>query len=70
MASVLMTDLVVVRGNHTADECIEQILRQPVMVAAYGFGPEFILLDSCNAHHQRCLARTGHSRDGVTISEP
>jgi hypothetical protein len=64
-----LTDLVVIRGNLTSAGYIEQILLQYVLVAAYGVGPEFVLMCSYSAHHQSCLARTGHSRDGMASSE-
>ena len=37
-------DLVVVRGNLTAEGYIKQILLQHVLVAAYGICPEFVLM--------------------------
>ena len=58
------TDLVVVRGNLTVAGHIEQILLQHVLVAAYSVGPGFVLM-----HQHSCLARTGHSRDGMASSE-
>ena len=65
-----LMDLVVVRGNLTAAGYIEQIVLQNVLVAAYGVGPEFVLMhDNARAHRQSCLARTGHSRDGMASSE-
>jgi hypothetical protein len=42
-----------------------------MMIAAYGVGPEFVLIHdntsqgSCSAHYQKCLERTVHSRDGM-----
>ena len=63
-------DLVVVHGNLTTAGYIEQILLQHVMVAAYGVTSEFVLMQgSCSVHHQSCLVRTGHSRDGMGSSE-
>jgi hypothetical protein len=60
-------DLVIVCGNLTAVGYIEQILLQHVLVAV---GPEFVLMqDACSAHHQSCLVKTGHSRDGMASSE-
>ena len=48
------TDLVVDRGNLTAAGYIEQILLQRVLVAAYGFGLEFLLMhDNAMAHVAR-----------------
>ena len=38
------TDLFVVRGNFNAAGYIEQILLQHMWVAAYGVGPEFVLV--------------------------
>jgi hypothetical protein len=38
------TDLIVVRGNHTAAGYIEQILLQHVLVAVYGVCPEIVLM--------------------------
>jgi hypothetical protein len=50
------TDLVVVRGNLTAAGYIEQILPQHVLVAAYGVGPEFVLMhDNARAHVARII---------------
>ena len=44
-------DLVVIRGNLTAAGYIEQTLLQHVLVAAYGVGPEFILMhNNARAH--------------------
>ena len=39
----ISTDIVV-HGNLTAAGCIKQILIQHVLVAAYGVGPEFVLM--------------------------
>ena len=64
------TDLVIVHGNLTTAGYIEQILLQHVLVAAYGVGPEFVLMDNnARAHHQSYLARTEHSRDRMVNSE-
>ena len=38
------TDLIDVRGNLITEGFIGQILLQHELVAAYGFGPEFILM--------------------------
>ena len=47
------TDLVI-RGNLTAVGYIEQVLLQHVFVAAYGVGPEFVLMhDIARAHVAR-----------------
>ena len=47
-------DLVLVRGNLTAEGYIEQILLQHVLVAAYGVDPEFVLMhDNPRAHVAR-----------------
>ena len=67
-------DLVIVHCNLTAAGYIEQIQLQHVLDAAYGVGPEFVLMhDNARAHlalyHQSCLVRTGHSRDGMANSE-
>ena len=44
-------DLVIIRGNLTAAEYIDQILLQHVLVAAYGVGPEFVLMhDNARVH--------------------
>ena len=44
-------DLAVVRGNLTAMEYIKQILLHHVLPAAYGSGPEFLLMhDNARAH--------------------
>ena len=44
-------DLVIIHGNLTATGYIEQILLQYVLVAAYGVGPEFVLMhDNARAH--------------------
>jgi hypothetical protein len=48
------TDLVVVRVNLTTTGYIEQILLQHILVAAYGIGPEFVLIhDNARAHVAR-----------------
>jgi hypothetical protein len=48
------TDLVVIRGNLTATGHIEEILLQNLLVAAYGVGPEFILMhDNARTHVTR-----------------
>ena len=45
------TELVVVRSNLTAAGYIKQILLQHLLVAAYGVGPEFVLMhDNVRAH--------------------
>ena len=51
------TDLVVVRGNLTAAGHIEQILRQHVLVAAYGVGPQFVLMHDNARAHVACITR-------------
>ena len=64
------TDHVVFRGNLTAAEYIEQILLQHMLVAAYGVGPESVLVhDNARAHHQSCLARIKHSSEGMASSK-
>ena len=52
-----LTDLVVIRGNLTSAGYIEQILLQYVLVAAYGVGPEFVLMHSYSVHQQSRLAK-------------
>ena len=48
------TDLMAIRGNLTAAGYIEQILLQHVLVAAYDFGPEFVLMHhNARAHVER-----------------
>ena len=47
-------DLVVVHGNLTAVGYIEQILLLHVLVAAYGVGPEFVLI------HDNAWANVAH----------
>ena len=51
------TDLVVVHGNLTAAGYIEQILLQHVLVAAYSFGPEFVLMHDNARAHVACFTR-------------
>jgi hypothetical protein len=62
------TDLVV-RNNLTVAWYIEQILLQYALVAAYGVGPEFVLLHDYARAHVARITRTGHSRDGMAYSE-
>jgi hypothetical protein len=50
-------DLVVDRGNHTAAGYIEQILLQHVLVAAYGVGPESVLMHYNTRAHVALITR-------------
>jgi hypothetical protein len=51
------TDLVVVRGNLSAAGYIEQILLQHLLVAAYGVGPEFVLIHDNAKNHVARITR-------------
>ena len=50
-------EFVVVRGNLTAAWYIEQILLQHLLVAAYGVGPEFVLMYDNARAHVACITR-------------
>jgi len=65
------TDLAVVRGNLTAAENIEQILLQHLLVAAYGVGPELVLMqDNDRAHVARIASAVLRQLDIQEIEWP